>query len=144
MYSTILKKMSKYSKIKTADELQAAIKDVRSEIKSQERILAIKYDGLREHYTPTNMVAGFLKKNSDYYNWADMSLHIVKTLKSKVARKKPEPPHRDEWLGDIDETRIAEEHSGEPEEKKVTEEIKDAAKAFMSEVKRRVDNDEVV
>lgn len=136
--------MSKYSKIKTADELQAAINDVRREIKSQERILSIKYDGLREHYTPTNMVAGFLKKNSDYYNWADMSLHIVKTLKSKVARKKPQAPHKDEWLGDIDETKPVEEPSVEPGEKKVSEEMKDAAKAFMSEVKRRVDNDEVV
>lgn len=136
--------MSKYSKIKTADELQAAINDVRREIKSQERILTIKYDGLREHYTPTNMVAGFLKKNSDYYNWADMSLHIVKTLKSKVAKKKPEPLHKDEWLGDIDQTQPVEEPSEEPKEKTVSEEMKDAAKAFMSEVRRKVDNDEVV
>ena len=136
--------MSKYSKIKTADELQAAINDVRREIKSQERIMSIKYDGLREHYTPTNMVAGFLKKNSDYYNWADMSLHIVKTLKSKVAKKKPEPLHKDEWLGDIDQTQPVEEPSEEPKEKTVSEEMKDAAKAFMSEVKRKVDNDEVV
>lgn len=136
--------MSKYSKIKTADELQAAINDVRREIKIQERIMSIKYDGLREHYTPTNMVAGFLKKNSDYYNWADMSLHIVKTLKSKVAKKKPEPLHKDEWLGDIDQTQPVEEPSEEPKEKTVSEEMKDAAKAFMSEVKRKVDNDEVV
>lgn len=147
--------MSKFSDIHTADQLQAAIKGIRSEIKSQEKVLSVKYDGLHEHYRPSNMVAGFLKKNSDYYNWADVSLRIVKALKSKVGaiRCPSEPERKDEWLNDVPlesdnaETQVehfAESHGSDGiQEKTLGSEIKTAAQAFMAEVRSKVENDDI-
>ena len=157
--------MSKYSDIHTADELQNAIKGIRSEIKSQEKVLSAKYDGLHEHYRPSNMVAGFLKRNSDYYNWADVSLRIVRALKSKVGGiKRPAKPvvQTDQWIGDepapsepFDEdldpmadsiAAAAEGSQASPDddEKSIGSELKDAARAFMAEVRGKVANDDIV
>lgn len=162
MCSTIpKKKMSKYCDIHTADQLQTAIKGIRSEIKAQEKVLSAKYDGLHEHYRPSNMVAGFLKKNSDYYNWADVSLRIVKALKSKVGgiRRPAKPEPDDEWLNDVPlgedfqpEDTAAEQFAAVPdleeteaeEKKSLGSELKDAARAFMSEVRGKVAKDDIV
>lgn len=78
-------KKSKYHDIKTADELKEAIAEVRRSISRQQEVLSNEYDGIRSHFTPANMVMGFLKKNSDYYNWADMSLRLVRLVKGKVS-----------------------------------------------------------
>lgn len=80
--------MSKYHDIKTADELQAAIREVRGELKRKGKSVENKYDSLRNHYSPSNLVMGFLRRNSDYFNWADMSLHAVRFLKAKVDGRK--------------------------------------------------------
>lgn len=80
-------KKSKYHEIKTADELQEAIAEVRRSIKRQEETLTGEYYGIRNHFTPANMVVGFLKKNSNYYNWADMSLRLVRLVKDKVDQR---------------------------------------------------------
>ena len=161
-------KASKYNEIHTADQLQAAIRGIRSEINSQKKVLEVKYDGLHEHYRPSNMVAGFLKKNSDYYNWADVSLRMVRALKSKVSgvrrSAKPAVP-ADQWAGDVpvpDEMPAAsfaaadsslsavpdtataaapEPNTHIEEEKSLGSELKDAARAFMAEVRDRVEND---
>ena len=139
--------MSKYYDIHTADQLQTAIKGIRSEIKSQEKLLSAKYDGLHEHYRPSNMVAGFLRKNSDYYNWADVSLRIVKALKSRIGGvKRPvKPEPKDEWMNDmpVDEVPV-DEASVEVEEKSLGSEIKEAASAFMSEVREKYASDDIV
>jgi len=132
--------MSKYTDIHTADQLQAAIKGIRSDIKSQEKILSVKYDGLHEHYRPSNMVAGFLKRNSDYYNWADVSLRMVRALKSRFgAPKRPvEPEQKDQWIND---SPLEEETAAD--EKSLGAELKDAATAFMNEVREKVANDDI-
>lgn len=76
---------SKYSNIKTADELRAAIESVRREIKGEGKALSLKYHGLKDHYSPANMVNGFLKRKSDYYNWADVSLRIIRLLRKRIS-----------------------------------------------------------
>lgn len=81
-------KKSRYHEIKTADELREAIAEVRRSIKRQEETLSDEFNGLRSHFTPANMVVGFLKKNSDYYNWADLSLKMVRLVKDKVGTTK--------------------------------------------------------
>lgn len=157
--------MSKYSDIHSADELQNAIKGIRTEIKSQEKVLSVKYDGLHEHYRPSNMVAGFLKRNSDYYNWADVSLRIVKALKNKVGgiKRPAKPVQTDQWIGDepafsesYDEDRdlkmdsfagagpeVSVDDAPAADEKTIGDELKDAARAFMSEVRDKVANDDI-
>lgn len=157
--------MSKYYNIHTADQLQTAISGIRSEIKSQEKVMSLKYEGLHEHYRPSNMVAGFLKKNSDYYNWADVSLRIVKALKSKVGgpKRPAKPVQTDQWINDTppeqeepftdtDAEPVADFFAAAPEpaeeapaeEKTIGSELKDAARAFMAEVRDKVDKNDIV
>lgn len=155
--------MSKYCDIHTADQLQTAIKGIRSEIKAQGKVISAKYEGLHEHYRPSNMVAGFLKKNSDYYNWADVSLRIVKALKSKVGgiRRPVKPEPNDEWLNDapLGENFTSEDTAAgqsaavpdleetaaeEEKEKTLASGLKDAARAFMSEVRDKLAGDTIV
>lgn len=76
----------KYNKIRTADELQEAIESVRREIKGEGKVLSLKYRGLKEHYSPVNMVTGLLKKNTAYNNWVDFSLRVVRLLRRKISK----------------------------------------------------------
>lgn len=80
--------MGKYSEIRTADQLQAALKGVRSEIKSQEKLVSLKCDGIVDRYRPSNIVSGFLNRNSDYFNWADVTLRTIRILRSRFKRVK--------------------------------------------------------
>ena len=38
----------------------------------------------KEYYSPSNMIAGFLRKKTGYYNWADLSLTFIRALKERL------------------------------------------------------------
>lgn len=84
--------MSKYSEIRTADELQAALSEVRRSLKSEGENISRTYGRMKAHYTPARMVMGFLKRKSDYFNWADLSLSLIRTVRKRINGISCPPP----------------------------------------------------
>lgn len=81
----------KYGYIKNQQELLEAIEKAKAETKVKSDELKTKYYGLKSHYTPVNMAVGFLRKNSDYYNWAELTLLLVRKLRGAIISRKSLP-----------------------------------------------------
>jgi hypothetical protein len=88
-------KMNDFSSIQTEEDLQAAINSVRSRLSDQAHVVSQKYHGLRSHYAPVNIIAGFVNRSSGYFNWASLSLSLIKYLKGKVSGFQPFANHPD-------------------------------------------------
>lgn len=81
----------KYGYIKNQQELLEAIEKAKAETKVKSEELKTKYYGLKSHYTPVNMAVGFLRKNSDYYNWAELTLALIGKIRRSIISRKSLP-----------------------------------------------------
>lgn len=81
----------KYGYIKNQQELLEAIEKAKVETKVKSEELKTKYYGLKSHYTPVNMAVGFLRKNSDYYNWAELTLALIGKIRRSIISRKSLP-----------------------------------------------------
>lgn len=68
-------------------ETPATSQDLKVRRKMLENRLVSDARAAKDYFTPANMVAGFLKRNSDYFNWADLTLAAVRTLKTKLSNE---------------------------------------------------------
>lgn len=81
----------KYGYIKNQQELLEAIEKAKAETKVKSEEFKTKYYGLKRHYTPVNMAVGFLRKNSDYYNWAELTLALIGKIRRSIISRKSLP-----------------------------------------------------
>jgi len=74
--------MSKYSQIRNIDELESALKDVKMSLGGKKVEISDNLYGLRESYSPTNLLGMGLKSASTSYPIDKYLLDKVRKLKS--------------------------------------------------------------
>ena len=87
--------MNKYSKIRTAEELEFAIHVVHTErMKLQEKYVQDLGD-FREGLKPGKLVGTALKTVSPYLSWSEIGLGLVRGLKNAITPKNKKVSARD-------------------------------------------------
>lgn len=75
--------MSNYSNIRTVKQLRRAIRNVDGEINSMDLNPSGIISDLREHYSPSTLVSGFVQRNIGYAGWAGVALKVLRKLRGK-------------------------------------------------------------
>jgi len=82
------KNSSKYARIRTTEELNAAIKSVHAEQTRLGRQLEKEAHTFVEHIKPAYLVSNVLQKASPYFAWSEIGLGLVRGLKRLISPKK--------------------------------------------------------
>jgi len=76
----------KYSEIKTMDQLEEAQKQVKRRINSKEVAVKDSFYGVRESYTPSNILLSGLKSVSAYVPIDQLLLSTVRLIKRRILK----------------------------------------------------------
>ena len=78
----------KYGKIKTADELDKAIRGASAASKKQRKSLEKHFKRFKTDYTPSHLALNLLRRGADTFSWTGIALGAVRGLKMITAPKK--------------------------------------------------------
>lgn len=87
--------MKKYSKIRTAQELEFAIHTIQTERKTLQETLVQDLGNFREGLKPGKLVGTALKTVSPYLSWTEIGLGLVRGLKNAITPKNKKVSARD-------------------------------------------------
>jgi len=76
---------NKYNKIRTGEELEKAINDVRNRRKKLEKGINKDASRLWQAYQPSNLVSGFTRQFLPYLSWTGIGLGLVRGVRKLIA-----------------------------------------------------------
>jgi len=82
------KKSNPYGKIRTAAELDAAIKQASSARKKLGKSVERDLHGLQQSLKPANLASTALRQVTPYFAWSEIGLGLVRGLKKVLTPKK--------------------------------------------------------
>ena len=77
-----------YAGIRTAAELDAAIKRAQAARKKKDKAVEREIHGLQQNLTPARLITSTLRQFAPYFAWSEFGLLLVRGLKVLVSRRK--------------------------------------------------------
>lgn len=81
--------MSKYSRISTEAELDKALKELRKEVKENNRKLSRRYDSFTKSVSPISSVASFVgrPRTAEFFSGLAVAISLIRKLKGKKKKR---------------------------------------------------------